>query len=54
MQKSLKSTPPPPPEDLEAEPFELSPEDEAELLRRRDEIRKGHFVDGDDLLRNLK
>lgn len=33
--------------------FELSPEDEAELVRRMAEVRKGNFVDGDELLRDL-
>jgi hypothetical protein len=35
------------------ETFELSPADEAELARRMAEVRKGNFVDGDELLRNL-
>lgn len=35
------------------ERFELNPDDEAELLRRMADIRKGNFVDGDDVLRTL-
>lgn len=35
------------------ESFDLSPEDGAELARRMAEVRKGNFVDGDELLRNL-
>lgn len=39
------------PEDDET--FEISPRDEAELARRLHEVRKGNFVDGDELLRTL-
>jgi hypothetical protein len=33
--------------------FQVGPREEAELIRRMDEMRKGNFVDGDELLRNL-
>lgn len=35
------------------ETFELSSRDEAELARRLDEVRKGNFVDGDELLHTV-
>jgi hypothetical protein len=40
--------------DDDDEAFELNPRDEAELLRRREEVRKGGYVDGDALLRILR
>ncbi len=38
----------------DSESFELSPEQEAELLEAIAEIDRGEFVDGADLLRSLK
>ena len=38
----------------ESEPFELSPEEEAELLEAIGQIDRGEFVDGSELLRSLK
>ena len=38
----------------ESETFELTPEQEAELLEAIAEINRGEFVDGADLLRSLK
>ncbi|WP_224362087.1 hypothetical protein [Hyalangium versicolor] len=35
------------------ERFHVGPREEAELLRRMDEMRKGNFMDGDELLRKL-
>lgn len=36
------------------EPVRLSPAEEQELLEARDQIRRGEFVDGDDLLNELR
>ena len=36
------------------EPVRLSPSDEAELLEAMEEIQRGDFVDGQDLLADLK
>jgi hypothetical protein len=33
------------------ETFDLSPEQEAELARRMEDVRKGNFVDGDEFIR---
>jgi hypothetical protein len=38
----------------DSENFELTPEQEAELIEAIAEIDGGHFVDGADLLRSLK
>lgn len=35
------------------EHFQVGPRDEAELLRRMEEMKRGNFVDGDEFLRNL-
>lgn len=35
------------------EPFELSPEQEAELARGIQEVERGQFVDGDEFLKEL-
>jgi len=36
------------------EPVHLSPAEERELLEAMDQIRRGEFVDGDDLLNELR
>jgi len=36
------------------EPVHLSPEEEAELLKAMEDINQGKFVDGDDLLAELR
>jgi hypothetical protein len=36
------------------ETFQVGPREEAELIRRMQEMRQGHFVDGDELLRELE
>jgi hypothetical protein len=33
--------------------FQVDPREEAELIRRMEEMKKGNFVDGDELLREL-
>jgi hypothetical protein len=36
------------------EPLRLSPSEETELLEAMEEIRRGDFIDGDDLLNELR
>lgn len=36
------------------EPFELSPAEEEELLEAMDQIRRGEYVEGDELVRELR
>ena len=36
------------------EPFELSPGEEEELLKAMDQIRRGEYVEGNELVRELR